>query len=468
MAAAICQVLAVVQLVGRQFHNAGVAGFDSAASLAGYGVVAALGAFWYTSDVSVVLTDKLLLIANPMSAKERVPLLASMSDNLPTAWASYYFDLQFLTMMTPVGIYFCFKNLSNDSIFLVLYALTSVYSSGAVLKMMMVLSPAACILSGIAISSILQSYLANIEPTKEPEAKGLGAAAGGAKKPGKLSQAKLAGKERRLKEEWSMNSSIYGNLVVVSIVLMLVMYSMHAVWVSSEAYSSAPHVITASKGKSRRGGPPAKPIMMDDFQQGYRWLKENTPEDAVVLSWWDYGYRITAMANRTNVVDNSIWNASHVAQVGLAMASTEDRAFSILRTLDVSYIVVVFGGHTGYASDDLSKLLWMIRIGKTARGGRHLKEKDYFSKMNQFLIDQRGSPNLLNSFLYKLSYFRFGTEYTAPGQPTGYDRARSSEIGNKDYDLDTVDEVFTSERWLVRIYKVKNLDNRGSTGSTDF
>ena len=34
-----------------------------------------------------------------------------------------------------------------------------------------------------------------------------------------------------------------------------------------------------------------------------------------------------------------------------AMASSEDRAYEIMRELDVNYVLVIFGGLTGYASD---------------------------------------------------------------------------------------------------------------------
>ena len=47
------------------------------------------------------------------------------------------------------------------------------------------------------------------------------------------------------------------------------------------------------------------------------------------------------------------------------------------------------------------------------------------------------------------------------GKPTGYDRVRNAEIGNKDFELDVLEEAYTTEHWLVRIYKVKDLDNRG-------
>lgn len=48
------------------------------------------------------------------------------------------------------------------------------------------------------------------------------------------------------------------------------------------------------------------------------------------------------------------------------------------------------------------------------------------------------------------------------GKPTGYDRVRNAEIGNKNFDLDVLEEAYTTEHWLVRIYKVKDLDNRGA------
>jgi len=39
------------------------------------------------------------------------------------------------------------------------------------------------------------------------------------------------------------------------------------------------------------------------------------------------------------------------AVVSQAMASTEDKAYEIMRELDVDYVLVIFGGLTGYSSD---------------------------------------------------------------------------------------------------------------------
>lgn len=63
-----------------------------------------------------------------------------------------------------------------------------------------------------------------------------------------------------------------------------------------------------------------------------------------VASWWDYGYQTTAMANRTVIVDNNTWNNTHIATVGTAMSSPEKAAWDIFNSLDVKYVLVVFGG----------------------------------------------------------------------------------------------------------------------------
>lgn len=35
----------------------------------------------------------------------------------------------------------------------------------------------------------------------------------------------------------------------------------------------------------------------------------------------------------------------------------------VAKSLDVDYVLVIFGGVTGYSSDDINKFLWPVRIG---------------------------------------------------------------------------------------------------------
>ena len=43
------------------------------------------------------------------------------------------------------------------------------------------------------------------------------------------------------------------------------------------------------------------------------------------------------------------------------MSSTEDKAYEIMRELDVNYVLVIFGGLTGYSSDG-KKLLHKLQL----------------------------------------------------------------------------------------------------------
>ena len=63
-------------------------------------------------------------------------------------------------------------------------------------------------------------------------------------------------------------------------------------------------------------------------------------------------------------MDNNTWNNSHIALVGKAMSSTEEKAIVIMRTLGVDYVLVIFGGMIGYSGDDINKFLWMVRIAE--------------------------------------------------------------------------------------------------------
>lgn len=86
------------------------------------------------------------------------------------------------------------------------------------------------------------------------------------------------------------------------------------------------------------------------------------------MSWWDYGYQITGMANRTVLVDNNTWNNTHIATVGRAFASSEKKGYEIAKSMDTDYVLVLYGGHSHYSGDDISKFIWMIRIaGKPHR-----------------------------------------------------------------------------------------------------
>lgn len=383
-------------------------------------------------------TGRFYSLLDPSYAKNNIPIIASVSEHQPTTWSSFYFDLQMLVFFFPVGLYFCFKKLTDANIFIILYGVTSIYFAGVMVRLMLVLAPVMCILSGIAISQTLKTYMKNLDDIVQA--------------PVAVQNTKKTSK--KVDSNYPVKNEVASG-VVFMMCIFLIMYSFHCTWVTSEAYSSPSIVLSARGGDGGR-------IIFDDFREAYYWLRHNTAEDAKVMSWWDYGYQITAMANRTILVDNNTWNNTHISRVGQAMASPEHHAYEIMRELDVNYVLVIFGGLTGYSSDDINKFLWMVRIGGSTEKGAHIKEADYYTPQGEFRIDKEGSSTLLNCLMYKMCYYRFGSMYTEQNKPPGYDRVRNAEIGKKDFELDVLEEAYTTEHWLVRIYKVKDLENRGN------
>lgn len=83
------------------------------------------------------------------------------------------------------------------------------------------------------------------------------------------------------------------------------------------------------------------------------------------------------MSNRTVLVDNNTWNNTHIATVGKAFASTEEKGHEIATSLDADYVLILFGGAYHYTGDDIAKFLWFVRIAENEFPGE-LDESDYY------------------------------------------------------------------------------------------
>ncbi|KAE8712558.1 Dolichyl-diphosphooligosaccharide--protein glycosyltransferase subunit STT3A [Hibiscus syriacus] len=451
-----------------------------------------------------------LSLLDPTYASKYIPIIASVSEHQPPTWPSYFMDINVLAFLVPAGIIACFLPLSDASSFVVLYIATSAYFSGVMVRLMLVLAPAACSTSGIALSEAFDVFTRSIKfqlPGVSKAEIDVGETssaiaeeqnvAGKTEKPEETSKDRPSRKKKKEREHEEKPTKAKAEkkrllalplvATVVSLLLLVFLgafyvvckcyfikfgfstrplallvckyrilgmdaedvYKLHCVWAAAEAYS-APSVVLSYRAHGRLH-------VFDDFREAYAWLRHNTDVNDKVASWWDYGYQTTAMANRTVIVDNNTWNNTHIATVGTAMSSPERAAWDIFHSLDVKYVFVIFGGLIGYPSDDINKFLWMVRIG----GGvfPHIKEADYL-KDGSYRIDSQATPTMLNCLMYKLSYYRF-----VETDGKAYDKVRRTEIGKKYFKLTHFEEVFTTHHWMVRIYKLKPPKNmiRGKT-----
>jgi len=71
-------------------------------------------------------------------------------------------------------------------------------------------------------------------------------------------------------------------------------------------------------------------ISTNDWSDAMQWLKENTPEDAVIASWWDYGYWISTLAERKTLADNSTLLDWQIRKIAATYMSTPEDAWRIL------------------------------------------------------------------------------------------------------------------------------------------
>jgi len=92
----------------------------------------------------------------------------------------------------------------------------------------------------------------------------------------------------------------------------------------------------------------------NDWLDAMNWLKQNTPEDAIIASWWDYGYWITTLSERTTLADNATLINWQIQKIAYALIQPPDVSWHILSshyTQDISlYIdeetIIAFGGAT--------------------------------------------------------------------------------------------------------------------------
>ena len=123
----LCQILAFVEylkskLSERDFNTL----FQALLYTVGTVLILLVGALTLSGKISP-WTGRFYSLLDPSYAKNHIPIIASVSEHQPTSWSSFYFDLQILVFLFPAGLFFCFSQLTDANIFLILYGVTSIY-----------------------------------------------------------------------------------------------------------------------------------------------------------------------------------------------------------------------------------------------------------------------------------------------------------------------------------------------------
>lgn len=293
-------------------------------------------------------------------AKIHIPIIASVSEHQPTAWPAFFFDLNMLIWLFPAGVYMAFSELKDEQVFIVIYAVLASYFAGVMVRLMLTLTPIVCVAAAIVLSKILDTFLVSAQPSVPSDAQANGSTKGSVGTKDKSASIVPEALRSTKAPLVGIYSYLSKSLITGTVTTYLLLFVLHCTWVTSNAYSS-PSVVLASRL------PDGSQHIIDDYREAYQWLRQNTKQDAKIMSWWDYGYQIGGMADRPTLVDNNTWNNTHIATVGKAMSSREEVSYPIMKQHEVDYVLVVFGGLLGYSGDDINKFLWMVRIAEGKR-----------------------------------------------------------------------------------------------------
>ncbi|POM72363.1 Dolichyl-diphosphooligosaccharide-protein glycosyltransferase subunit [Phytophthora palmivora] len=416
-----------------------------------------------------------LTLLDPTYASKYIPIIASVGEHQPTVWAAFYFSLGPAMLFIPLGVYYSFQKLDAAFLFMIVYSTFAFYFSGIMVRLLLTLAPAACYLSAVGASVFMHKIMvvtrrdpADVkksqvsedgEPTTTDNAPKSAVADDEEEEDPTKSHSgdifSVLGAKLRFQPDTTVKPSApWGlRLLIFACGFLLVIHARHSSNIAQKVYSSTSLVFekmnTSTKEKD----------LHDDYREAFAWLRQNTPEDAKILSWWDYGYQITTLANRTVLVDNNTWNNTHIATVGRVLTSREDDAMPILNSLDVDYVFLLFGGKVGMPGDDLDKLPWVVKISQGVFPDDVIESE--FQVNGRYIFHENATLAMTESVLYKLSYFEFNQVESAAQEGDdpvfGWDMSRRFRIPERDICLHHFEHVFTSEAWMVRIYRVKKL-----------
>jgi len=122
--------------------------------------------------------------------------------------------------------------------------------------------------------------------------------------------------------------------------------------------------------------------MDDAWYQSLIWLRDNTPEDAVLLEWWDYGWWFHEVANKITLVDGGYHGQKPTQDIAQFYTNPiSERSMNFLKKYDVDYLMV--------SPDLIQKFGAMSKI---ANWGRKIDVLPIFRLSGQY---QQGGKTML-------------------------------------------------------------------------
>ncbi|WP_371504390.1 STT3 domain-containing protein [Nitrosopumilus adriaticus] len=265
------------------------------------------------------------------------PLVDSVSEHATTTIEQSFLFHSILMIFAGLGIWLILKNLgksnfmSNDMIsFSLILGIIGVYVSSAFVRLEVFAAFSLIILSSLGLSILLREiFYPKIEIKK------------------------------------FKNITIKTSFLV-GIMLLLIIPMVYPI--NGNIFSTTNNPPTIMNGGS------TFKISTNDWIDSMEWIKNNTPEDSVIASWWDYGYWIQTKAERASLADNSTLTDHIIKRIANIFLSTPDNGREDLLDMQADYFVIFVAAqrltvdHEGQSlyvlrgGGEESKKAWFMRI----------------------------------------------------------------------------------------------------------
>ncbi|KYH41389.1 MAG: hypothetical protein AYL32_005900 [Candidatus Bathyarchaeota archaeon B26-2] len=292
------------------------------------------------------LGAKFISTLNPF-LRTSYPLFESVAEHKPSAWATFYYDLGIGVLFLPLGIFFAVQMGTRRGIFLIIYGLTAIYFASTMIRLTLILAPAVSLLWALAIVRLARPFIVLLKEKTLPT-------------------------KRRARFRARLGKEFSGAALIVIFMLLLFNFVIGTDFMlgpraqGPRVFSQAYSPVTIASASL-----PVKPSStVTDWFEALTWIREELPPSppygpTVIASWWDYGYWITAIGNKTSLADNQTFNWTQIKQIAKMFMSPVDESINILKKYNATHVLVF----TSISRDgwdlpygEAGKFKWMIRI----------------------------------------------------------------------------------------------------------
>ena len=295
----------------------------------------------FNTNPVVKLGSKFLTVINPFTRLDQ-RILASVAEHLPSPWGSFYNILLILIFFFPLGMYFLFKRGRDEDWFLLLYGLTAVYFAGSMIRLNLILAPGVAILSAVATYNVLAPFA-------------------------KVVTQKSVFERRRFR----MSSSLTSEHALTAFAFVALLLSVNIILSVQYVSMQVGNPEFAQSAISDSG-------QRTDWQTAMTYIRNVLPDNAIIASWWDYGYWINSASGKDTIVDNATFNSTQIAKMGYAlMALNLTESLRTFKSWNTTHVLVYFGHRISGFGGDEGKWPWMVRIAEDRLGSNVIDDATY-------------------------------------------------------------------------------------------